>query len=86
MAYDYQTERPWVFTDEGQRQLLSIRDLIRGHIKVAGCCTIEKAIMGQVGSSWGMLACVDRLKELGEIKIIPNPNGVTQHGIIWPCK
>ena len=26
MSYDYQKERPGLFTDEGQRMLLSVRD------------------------------------------------------------
>lgn len=82
MGYDYKSERPYVFTEKGQVLFLAIRDKVRDLTGLAGSCTIEKAISGQSGDSWQMLACVDRLAELGEINIIKNPNGMTQHNII----
>lgn len=86
MGYDYQAERPNLFTEAGQVMLLSVRDKVRQLTETAGACTIEKAISGQYGDSWLMLACVDRLVELGEIRVIQNPKAMTQHNIIVRAK
>lgn len=67
MSYSYSEERKWVFTEEGQVQFLSIRDRANYLIKEAGAATMEKMIAGESGSGWEMMACVDRLVELGEL-------------------
>lgn len=67
MSYSYQKERPAVFTEEGQRMFLSIRDRAKRLTREAGAFTAYKAISGETGSSWQMLACLDRLVELREI-------------------
>ena len=67
MPYDYQTERKFLFTDERQRQFLRIRDNVKGLLKTAGAFRMDCAIADETGSSWEMLACVDRLVELKEI-------------------
>jgi hypothetical protein len=81
MSYDYQKERQWVFTDEGQRQFLRIRDKAFGLIRQAGAVKLDCLIHEETGSSWEMLACVDRLVELGELKEITQPDTVTQHRV-----
>ena len=69
MSYSYESEKPALFTDEGQRMFLRIRDHVRELLKTAGAFTCGHAIdAAGSGSSWTMLACVDRLEELGEIK------------------
>ena len=68
--YHYETERPVIFTDEGQRMFLQIRDRVQQLLKESGAFKMEAAISGCTGSSWSMLACVDRLVELGEIREI----------------
>lgn len=79
MSYDYQTERPWIFTDEGQRQFLKIRDRVKELIETAGAVRMqEAALSGFTGSSWQLIACVDRMVELGEIKEISRPGCVGQ--------
>lgn len=74
MAYEYEKEKPWVFTDNGQRQLLRIRDRIHKIIPQAGCTTMGKAILGESGSSWEIMACVDRLVEIGDLFEIQQVN------------
>lgn len=69
--YHYETERPKIFTEEGQRMFLQIRDRVKGLLKQAGAVSMEAAISGSTGSSWEMLACVDRLVELGELREVP---------------
>lgn len=82
VSYDYQTERAYVFTEDGQRLFLGIRDQVKHLLSVSGACTMDKATILPRGigaaSSWSMLACVDRLVELGEIREIPQQGNV--HG------
>lgn len=68
MAYDYQTQRATVFTEGGQRLFMAIRDKTQNLMKVAGAARMQEMIAGNSGDSWDMLACVDRLVELGEIR------------------
>jgi len=75
--YDYKTERPTVFTEEGQRMFLGIRDHAHKLLAEAGAVTCGKAMQGaKSGDSWTMLACVDRLVELGELREIAQPGNV----------
>lgn len=67
MTYDYTTERPAVFTESGQVLFLKIRDNTKRLIKEAGAARLQEIIAECAGDSWAMLACVDRLVELGEI-------------------
>lgn len=73
MSYDYATERPFVFTEEGQLMLLRIRDQAQSLIKSSGAATMMNITAGITGDSWSMLACVDRLVEIGELVEVPNP-------------
>lgn len=70
MAYDYAAERATVFTEEGQRTFLKIRDKSKRLIAEAGACTSGALITDIGGDSWHMLACIDRLVELGELREI----------------
>lgn len=76
MSYDYGTERPRLFTDSGQRMFLQVRDAAAKLIKEAGAARCQEILRGVTGDSWQMLACVDRLIELGEIREIVQPAGV----------
>lgn len=67
MSYNYETEKKEIFTEIGQRQFLSIRDNTHRLIELAGSARMDKIIANQTGSNWIMMACVDRLVELGEI-------------------
>lgn len=79
--YCYETEKPEIFTEDGQKMFLGIRDNVNRLLKQAGAVRMQEAISGQTGSSWSMLACVDRLVELGEIKEITSPNTAGQHRV-----
>jgi hypothetical protein len=65
--YNYATERPGLFTEEGQKTFLKIRDNVKKLIEAAGAVSMIKA-MSESGDGWFLMACVDRLVELGEIK------------------
>ena len=68
MTYQYQAERPRLFTEEGQVMFLKIRDRVHRLIQDAGAFDMFRATLEAGGDSWMQLACVDRLVELGEIK------------------
>lgn len=79
--YDYEREKEWCFTERGQVQFLSIRDKVKSLLKMAGCFDMGSAISGQSGSSFEMMACVDRLVELGEIREIEQGKCAGQHRV-----
>lgn len=72
MSYDYARQRSKVFTEDGQKMFLHIRDQTKALIAKAGVARCDKMTAGCTGDSWDMLACVDRLVELKEIHEIPN--------------
>ena len=76
--YDYNVERKFIFTEEGQDALQKVRANIEKNIKGSGCIRMAEAIRGLTGDSWSMLACVDFLvekKEIVEIKQAREPAG-----------
>lgn len=73
--YSYAEVKPRIFTEDNQKMFLAIRDKTHRLLTLAGAVTMQEAIKGcGSGSSWDMLACVDRLVELGEIREITNGN------------
>jgi len=80
--YTYAKYKKWAVSEDGQRQFLSIRDRVNLAIKDNGCITMDHAIKGESGLNFEMLACVDRLVELGEILEVKNPySEYSQHRI-----
>jgi hypothetical protein len=67
MTDEYEAMKPKLFTEEGQRVFLQIRDRVHRLIGEAGAVRMDAAIAKSTGDSWLMLACVDRLVELEEI-------------------
>ena len=63
MSYDYQTERPKIFTELGQERFIKIRDTIKYHLKESGAFRLQE--LGLI--SWEDIACVDRMVEMGEL-------------------
>lgn len=73
--YNYEEEKPYLFTDAGQRDFLKVRDNVKRILKIAGCARMQEAISGMCGSTWHHLAMVDRLVELGEIRELEQKGG-----------
>ena len=71
MAYDYQTERPRLFTEAGQEMFLKVRDKSKELLDLAGAFRAQEVLSGICGDSWMQIACIDRLVELKEIVEIP---------------
>lgn len=80
--YRYQDHRQWVFTDEGQRALLKLRDWTKDTLRRTGAFTLASAIdAAGFGDSWQRMALVDRLVELGELQMVPRAGVATQHQV-----
>ena len=79
--YQYEMEKPALFTEHGSRTFLSIRDRTHRLLKEAGAVRMQEAMGGHSGDSWFLLACVDRLVELGEIREITKNGVIGQHRV-----
>lgn len=76
--YNYTTERPNLFTESGQEMFIAIRDCVHAGLKTCGAIRLQEATAAaRSGSSGTMIACLDRLVELGEIREI------TPKGAVW---
>lgn len=69
--YNYQNERSKLFTDEGQKTFLKIRDRCKRLLHIAGAFRANEATSEVSGDTWLHLACLDRMLELGEIVEMP---------------
>ena len=86
MIYDYKTERNKIFTENGQVMFLEIRDKTRSLLDRAGACRMQEMIASVSGDSWAMLACVDRLVELKEIREVTTGNVSGQYRVFVGAK
>ncbi len=81
--YKYEDMKPKIFTEEGSVLFTKTRDNVKRLLKLAGAVRCDEAmVINGASDSWTMLACVDRLVGLGEIREIKQPNRVAgQHRI-----
>ncbi len=73
--YKYNEIKSQIFLEENQQLFLAVRDNVKNLLDVVGVSIIclKDAIAGPdiLGDTFLMIACVDRLVELGEIREIP---------------
>ena len=81
MGYDYESVKNKIFTDQGQKNFLKIRDHVNKILDIAGAISMAKAVTPLCGNSWEITANIDRMVELKEIKEITNSNVVGQDRI-----
>jgi hypothetical protein len=79
--YSYAEQRNAVFTERGQRLFLEIRDNTHRLLKLAGAARMQEIMADSTGCSWDMLACVDRLVELEEIRELTKDDVCGQHRV-----
>lgn len=79
--YDYRRERPGLFTEEGQVMFLAVRDRAQELLKVAGAAQLGHMTSRIPGEGYQLIACVDRLVELGELFEISIPRVAGQHRV-----
>ena len=63
MSYDYATERPSLFSEEGQVRFIRVRDKVLAALRLAGAFRLQELSI----AGWEDMACVDRMVELGEL-------------------
>ena len=73
--YNYETEKPKILTDEGQKRFLKTRDYVNALLDRSGAVMMGDAMGGPDSpcSSWEAMAYVDRMVELGEIEEVGAP-------------
>lgn len=76
MSYNYQAERPKLFTDEGVKLILHVLTNVTTLCAQSGVCTVDKAMRGITGDSWMTLAAFDYLQELDKIVRVPQRTAV----------
>ena len=79
--YQYQTQREELFTEQGQEMFLKIRDNVNALLDKSGAVRMDRAIGIATGDSWTMLACVDRMVELGELHEVTGKNVFGQYRV-----
>jgi len=81
-VYSYKEVKQRLFSDEGQRMFLKVRDFVQSALKTAGAVRMQEA-MGAAGGgdSWTMVACVDRMVELDELREVTTGNVAGQHRV-----
>ncbi len=72
--YNYLVEKPAIFTEQGQVDFIKVRDKVNELLNLAGAFNIMKALKPVCGDGWYMIALVDRLVELGEIRELTGPD------------
>lgn len=77
--YVYETEKPKILTDQGQRNFLKVRDAVMKMLEHSGAVRMDKAMSVLSGDSWELMAYVDRLVELGDIREITGPQTPGQY-------
>lgn len=68
--YNYQEERHKIFTEEGSVKFNKVRDNVKELLRRSGAVSMFHATRVISGDGWEMMAHVDRLVELGEIREI----------------
>jgi len=79
--YNYETEKKNIFTESGQVMFLQIRDNVNELVTQAGAVRLQEATSQVTGDYWRMMACLDRMVELGELREVTGPDVAGQHRI-----
>lgn len=64
--YNYEEQKKELFTEDGLRILISMRDAAKRHLAESGAFRADKVFT--TGDSWTMLAALDFMVEEGEIR------------------
>ena len=80
--YSYEGQKKELFTDEGQRIFLKVRDKANALLLMSGAFRIQECISTVSGGDvWTRLACIDRLVELDEIRELTGETVVAQYRV-----
>ena len=81
MSYNYEDHREALFTDQGQRDVITMLQHVESTLEVSGAIRMQEALSSLVDASWHAVACVDRLHELGLIREIPQECTLLQNRV-----
>lgn len=73
-GYNYADQRDRLFTESGQVVLLRVRGRVDELLSVAGAFKLGKVLVDSSGDTFLMIACVDRLVEIDEIRELTPPD------------
>lgn len=72
--YNYEKEKPRIFTDKGQQEFLKLYDRARQLLEESGAFMMLHVCSILPGNSYSHIACVDRLVELGIVREVTSPH------------
>ena len=81
MSYSYQTEKPRLFSEQGIRMYIEMRDAGNAFLEASGAFMAANVMAKTSGDTWLMSACLDYRVELGELTEVSPPNCAGQHRI-----
>ena len=81
MSYDYKVEREKLFTDAGSRKFLRVRDKVKELIALSGAVRSREAVLHESSLGYELIACLDRMVELGEIAEVTGPKTIQQYRV-----
>jgi hypothetical protein len=76
IVYNYDQERSRIFTEDGQALFLKMYDRAKQLISVAGAARLAEIMSKATGDSFLILACMDRMVEMGVLKEATDPKTV----------
>lgn len=80
--YNYQEQKPKLFTEAGSVAFTSVRDKAKYLLNQSGAVMMDKLLTApNIGDTWLALACVDRMVELGELKELTDDKVAGQHRV-----
>lgn len=84
MPYSFASQREQLFNEEGQVLFLKVRDRVKGLLEQAKAFRMDSLIQhswGMAADDWSVLACVDRMVELGEVVEVKYGECAGQHRV-----
>lgn len=79
--YKYEDMKEQLFTQDGHKISIKIMQIVNSILNKYSCVIMQDAIKGCSGDTWLMMACVDRLVELGELVEISRDGCKCQHRV-----
>lgn len=85
MSYKYEDEKRKLFTDEGSRQFHAMLKHCQAMLVESEAFTMAAAMRCPgIGDTWEMMACVDRMVELGEVREVPTKGAAQNRVFVMP--
>jgi hypothetical protein len=80
--YNYESQKHWIFTDDGQKAFIKARDNALALLSKAGAfMTFSPLKNVPYGDTWQGMALIDRMVELGDIREVTGPSVAGQHRV-----